>query len=148
MRRAFLDQHSIRYQEHMRLGEDYELYARALAHGARLHLLPEQGYVSVMRANSLSGQHSEQDLLHLRDCDDDLALFPGLSDEDKTALQCHQRSVDCRLQWRLLINAVKAGDVRAGIATFMRPWPVPAYLVNRLAEQAVLRTQKKFKGQP
>ena len=43
MRRAFLDAHNIRYLEHMRLGEDYELYSRALANGARLLLIPAQG---------------------------------------------------------------------------------------------------------
>jgi succinoglycan biosynthesis protein ExoU len=146
MRRAFLDKHNLRYREHMRLGEDYELYARALALGARLFLVPSQGYVSVVRENSLSGRHSENDLLQLRDCDEDLAQIPGLSDADKAALRQHYLSVDCRLQWRLLINAVKRRDARGGLASFLRPWPVPFYLAERLAEQAVLRTGKKIKG--
>ena len=33
----------------MRLGEDFEFYARTLALGARLLLIPAQGYVSVVR---------------------------------------------------------------------------------------------------
>ena len=33
--RTFLDRHRLRYDESLRLGEDYELYARAVAHGAR-----------------------------------------------------------------------------------------------------------------
>lgn len=147
MRRAFLDQHNLRYQENMRLGEDYELYARALALGARLLLAPSQGYVSVMRKNSLSGQHSEDDLRNLRDCDLALGKIPGLTAGDHMALRRHYANTDCRLQWRLLINAVKQRDAPAAFAAFLRPWPVPYYLTARLAEQAVLRAGKKLKGQ-
>ena len=31
MRRAFLERHGLAYDETMRLGEDYDLYARALS---------------------------------------------------------------------------------------------------------------------
>jgi len=146
MRRTFLDTHNLRYQEHMRLGEDYELYARALALGARLYLMPSQGYVSVMRVHSLSGQHAVEDLQHLRDCDDALSKISGLTLADKTALRQHYLSVDCRLQWRRLIDAVKKRDFRAAFTTCCRPWPVPLYLTSCLMEQAVLRTGKKLKG--
>ena len=33
MRRSFLDDHQLRYNAELRLGEDYDLYARALARG-------------------------------------------------------------------------------------------------------------------
>jgi succinoglycan biosynthesis protein ExoU len=138
MRRQFLEAHHIRYREHMRLGEDFELYARALALGARLLLVPAQGYVSVMRPGSLSGRHTEQDLLHLRDCGDPLAALP-LGAADRDALRQHYLSVDCRLQWRLLILAVKKRDPRAALAAFLRPWPVPRYLLRQLASQCFLR---------
>jgi succinoglycan biosynthesis protein ExoU len=143
MRREFLAARVLRYREHMRLGEDYELYARALALGARFCLAPAQGYISVLRPDSLSGRHSETDLLNLRDCDRALAEIPGLAAQDKAALRRHYLSVDCRLQWRLLIGAVKARDARAALATFLRPWPVPFYLLERLLEQIVVRTLKR-----
>lgn len=140
MRREFLAAHAIRYQEHMRLGEDFELYARCLAQGAQLVLVPPQGYVSVMRAGSLSGVHTEEDLLHLRDCGRRLQSELGIVGEDRAALRLHARSVDCRLQWRKLIRAVKNRNAKAAFATFRRPHPVPLYLVQRLAEQLFLRT--------
>ena len=143
MRRAFLDKHNIRYLEHMRLGEDYELYARALAHGARLLLTPAQGYISVMRKNSLSALHSETDLLHLRDCDDGLLGIPDLSKEDCNALRKHYLDMDCRLQWRLLIKAVKQRDAMAALRTFMRPYPVPLSNMQLLLEQAFIRTFRR-----
>jgi len=145
MRRAFLSQHTLTYRETMRLGEDYELYARALASGARFYLLPEAGYVAVMRPQSLSGRHTEEDLRLLRDCDHALGQMPGLGAADQAALRRHYLSVDCRLQWRLLINAVKKRDARAALATFAKPYPVPFYLLARLAEQACLRTAGMFK---
>lgn len=144
MRRSFLEQHNLRYQEHMRLGEDYELYARALALGAKMLLVPAQGYVAVVRPDSLSGRHTIEDLRNLRDCDVELAKIPGLSNRELKALRKHYLSTDCRLQWRLLIEAVKARSVKTALATFLRPFPVPFYLVSQLTEQAVLRIRRKF----
>lgn len=145
MRRAFLDRHGLRYQEHMRLGEDYELYARALALGARFALVPAQGYVSVVRDNSLSSCHSEEDLLHLRDSTQMLAALPGLGAAERKALRRHFLSVDCRLQWRLLILAVKQRNPAACLATFLRPLPVPFYLAVQLAEQGVIRLGRRLR---
>ncbi|NIR58966.1 MAG: hypothetical protein GWO02_05315, partial [Gammaproteobacteria bacterium] len=60
----------------------------------------------------MSRKHSEDDLRRLRDCDDALARIRPLSPSERRALARHASSVDCRLQWRLLINAVKARDLR------------------------------------
>lgn len=139
MRRGLLAQHGIAYKENMRLGEDYELYTRALAHGARMVLLPAQGYVSVVRPNSLSARHTEHDLLQLRDCNLELAKIPSLTAEDKAALHRHYLSVDCRLQWRRMISAVKARNPVAALKCLLRPWPVPAYVLGKLWEQFGIR---------
>ena len=128
----------------MRLGEDFEFYARALALGARFLLVPAQGYVSVIRANSLSGCHTIDDLRRLRDCTESLALLPSLLRADHNALTRFARSVDCRLQWRLLIEAVKSRQLSAAAATFLRPHPVPMYLLGQLLEQAYLRLGRRL----
>lgn len=135
MRRSFLEQHTLRYNPHMRLGEDFELYARSLGLGARMILIPAQGYVSVVRPHSLSGNHSEQDLLNLRDSDRALLQDLNLNKGDRAALRAHFLSVDCRYQWRMLINAVKARNAIAAVKCFLRPWPVPLYLCERLFDQ-------------
>lgn len=139
MRAEFFKKHQIRYQEHLRLGEDFELYARALGLGARMVLVPAQGYVSVVREGSLSGRHSETDLQHLRDCDLALASTLPLSSSEKDALRQHYLSIDCRYQWRMLILAVKRRDPLAMLRTFLRPWPVPYYVASHLAQQIWLR---------
>ncbi len=137
-RRAFIDQHSLRYREDMRLGEDYELYARALALGARFLVCGPAGYISVERSGSLSRAHSETDLQHLRDCDDGLSEVGVLTADERRALRRHWNSVDCRLQWRRLIAAVKTRDFGAAISTFRSP-QAAAFLAARLGEQAWLR---------
>ena len=71
--RAFLDRHGLRYDENLRLGEDYELYARAVACGARFKVIRSCGYGAIVRADSLSGRHKTQDLKRLADAD--LALL-------------------------------------------------------------------------
>jgi succinoglycan biosynthesis protein ExoU len=139
MRRSFLDRHDLRYRADMRLGEDYELYARALALDARFLITPPAGYVSVERAGSLSKSHSPEDLRRLRDCDDALMRLRQLSPAERRALRRRAESVDCRLQWRLLIDAVKARDLRASVRTFRSP-ATALYLAARLSEQVWLRS--------
>jgi succinoglycan biosynthesis protein ExoU len=148
LRREFLTAHNLRYRENMRLGEDFELYARALALGARLVLIPDAFYVSVVRENSLSGRHSEDDLRCLRDGDRDLAAELPLQGAEKAALERHTKSIDCRLQWRLLILAVKQRNAGAALAAFRRPWPVPLYLLEKLLEQAWRRSVGLIRRQP
>jgi succinoglycan biosynthesis protein ExoU len=105
----------------------------------------EAGYVSVERPGSLSKAHSPEDLRRLRDCDAGLAALPGLSNRDRRALRRHWTSVDCRLQWRLLIDAVKARDVKTGLGAFHTP-EAALYLAARLGEQAWLRGQAWARG--
>lgn len=138
-RRSFLERHGLRYATNMRLGEDYEFFARALALGARFVVLPPVGYVSVEREGSLSRHHSEEDLRLLRDCDDGLAKVRPLTPSEARALKRHWTSVDCRLQWRRLISAVKARDLRAALGTFHTP-SAALFLAARLAEQVWLRS--------
>jgi succinoglycan biosynthesis protein ExoU len=138
-RRAFIDRFGLRYREDMRLGEDYELYARALALGARFLTCAPAGYVSIERAGSLSKDHSETDLQRLRDCDEGLASIRPLNRDEQRALKRHWNSVDCRLQWRRLISAVKSRDVGAAISTFRSP-DAAMFLAARLGEQAWLRS--------
>jgi succinoglycan biosynthesis protein ExoU len=142
---SLIRQKGLRYDESLRLGEDFDIYCRMMATGARLLLVPAQGYVAVVRPDSLSGRHTRADLLQLRDADDRLASLPGLTDADRQALREHYLSIDCRLQWLNLIEAVKSRDVGAAVRTFLRPFPVPKFLTERLIEQAVLRTRARFR---
>lgn len=143
VRRTFLEQHHLIYREDMRLGEDYELYARALGMGAKMILLPAQGYVSVVRSTSLSSKHSEHDLLQLRNSDDGLLRDLILTPQAYEALHQHRISVDCRLQWRLMITAVKERDFIAFFRTFTHHPYVTLSLLGQLCGQFKIRVLKK-----
>lgn len=132
IRKSLFDQHNIRYQEHMRLGEDYEIYTRLLAHEAKMNLIPATGYVSIRRWNSLSGIHGTQDLKHLRDCNTKILSDFDLSNEERQALQNHFKSMDCRYSWRAFIDAVKTKDINAMIVHFFRPYPVPFFITGQI----------------
>jgi succinoglycan biosynthesis protein ExoU len=144
-RREFLDRHALRYRPDMRLGEDYELYARAIALGARFLVCGPAGYVSIERPGSLSKDHSETDLRRLRDCDNGLLTVRRMDAAERRALKRHWHSVDCRLQWRRLISAVKARDWAAALSTFRSP-QAAAFLAARLGEQAWLRGTALVRG--
>ena len=131
-RRRFIEVHGLRHREEMRLGEDYELYARALALGARFVLIPPQGYVLVWRKGSLSESHTLDDLRWLREADRGLAALPGLAAADLVALQRHATDIDCRVQWRVLEESIAAGAWSRAAGCFAERWPIRLHLLRVL----------------
>ena len=115
MRRSFLERHSLAYNETMRLGEDYDLYARALSLGARMRLIPWTGYVSVMRGNSLSLNHNRTDLAALEASDTRLLASGRLSQTDAALVTKHRFTTRSRLAWIDFMTAMKKGNV-VGVA--------------------------------
>jgi succinoglycan biosynthesis protein ExoU len=142
MRRAFLDRNQLRYDEQLRLGEDYALYARALALGAKFLVTPALGYVSQPRPDSLSARHTKRDLEKLRDVDKELASITSLSDRDRRALRGHYRSVDSRVQWLGVIDAFKRRDPTGFLWPFARSPEVSFFLARKLFEEAFQRSGK------
>lgn len=145
LRRAFLEQHGLRYDEAVRLGEDYLLYATALALGARFRLVPAAGYVAVMRAGSLSGQHSRQDLEALLRGDLRLAALPRLHPVERRAIARHCRHIDGKIRWLLVIEAVKARNWPGFVAAFRTAPATGLELAGKLLEQAQLRSGRKLR---
>jgi succinoglycan biosynthesis protein ExoU len=138
MRRDFLRQHRLDYAENMRLGEDYDLYARALAAGARWCLTDPLGYVATVRELSLSGTATTRDYEALVQADDRL-LALDLPADDRRTIRAHRIECFRRWRWLWLIDAVKARDPVAVVRCFRAPPAVFATLVALLAEQAWLR---------
>ena len=148
MRRSFLDRHQLRYDETLRLGEDYALYARALAAGARFLLVASAGYVSCDRVDSLSARHFRDDLERLRDCDRQLLSMDTLTQRERRAVALHYLSTDCRAQWRAVIEAYKRRSVKEFLVPFCRSPRVAAYLLQQLASELVRRSKRTFPWRP
>ena len=140
MRQEFLGRHQLRYDESMRLGEDYALYATALARGARFCLTDPLGYEALTRPESLSGRHGATDLGALVAADRRLASEPALGFANRRILRQHEIETQKRWRWMRLIEAVKARDLADAVRCFAAPPSVAASLVGNLGEQLVLRS--------
>jgi succinoglycan biosynthesis protein ExoU len=127
MRRSFLDRHELRYKEELRLGEDYDLYARALVNGARYKIVHGCGYGAVVRPDSLSGSHRTLDLKRLYEADQAILAAPGLPKESAAALRRHERHIRGRHELRRFLDIkAEAGIWRAGLYALANPFAMPA----------------------
>ncbi len=121
MRRAFLERHGLAYDEAMRLGEDFDLYARMLLAGARFRLVAACGYVAIERADSLSAQHSAADLAALVAADDRM-LARRLTSGQREILAAHRAQCAQRWHHRHFLDAKRrSGLMRAVIEHRGRP---------------------------
>ncbi len=111
MRRSFLDLHKIRYQEDMRLGEDYDLYARILARGGKLRVTPATGYVSIWRAGSLSDNTDPSARVAYMNSDNRLLSMPGISESARANLIEHRQGSANILAWVDFAVAMKKGRI-------------------------------------
>ncbi len=111
MRRAFLEQHGLAYEETMRLGEDFDLYSRALVAGAKMRLVPWAGYVSVMRKGSLSLRHSRNDLVALLAGKKRLLASGKLSAAQTRLLKSVYATSNARLMWVDFMAYARKGAV-------------------------------------
>jgi succinoglycan biosynthesis protein ExoU len=136
MRRAFLDAHRLRYREELRLGEDYDLYARALLKGARYKVVHGCGYGAVIRPDSLSGKHRTLDLKRLYEADRAILASPDLPGGARSLFRQHERHIRGRYELRRFLD-VKAeiGLLRAGLRALARPTALPAIVGGIAADK-------------
>jgi len=137
MRRSFLDKHALRYREDMRLGEDYELYIRALAHGARYKVIHSCGYGAVVRGNSLSGSHRTEDLKRLYEADRNLLkAFPDLKPSAANAVRRHEQHVRGKYELRHFLDLKNQSGAASAIAyVAAHPLAFPAIASGILSDK-------------
>jgi succinoglycan biosynthesis protein ExoU len=137
--RAFLDRHAIRYAEDMRLGEDYDLYARMFAARARGLLLRESGYVGVLRAGSLSDTRRRTDLENFRRADDRLLAQPALSVTERGLIRRHRHTIARVIVWIDFIDALKRSQVAKAAGVLARYPAGTPYVLGHLRAIAAKR---------
>jgi succinoglycan biosynthesis protein ExoU len=109
IKREFLRKHALRYDEHLRLGEDYALYTKALMAGARFCVVGARGYVATQRQGSISARHSAQDLARIAQFDEQcLATASGLSAREQAALAAHRTATLRKFRYRAVLDTKKA----------------------------------------
>ncbi|MEQ1779958.1 MAG: glycosyltransferase family 2 protein [Hyphomonadaceae bacterium] len=139
VRRAFLDTHGLTYDETMRLGEDYDLYARALSLGAKMRLIPWTGYVSVMRGNSLSLNHGRTELAALEACDDRLLASGRLSPADARLVEQHRFSTRSRIVWIDFMAALKGGKPFHALSVILKDMRQLPYVMRGIVRMVASR---------
>jgi succinoglycan biosynthesis protein ExoU len=138
MRRAFLDAHDIRYDERMRIGEDFDIYARMLFAGGRMRLIPWTGYISVMRAKSLSTHHSRHDLMQLDNANTHL-LDKASKAKDAKLLRLHRSFIRRRIAWIDIMDALKRGNIFLASWTMIKDPRQAPYLAGLFRNWIVYR---------
>src|SRR3546814_15966457 len=122
MRLSFLYAHGLRYDEMLRLGEDYDLYLRALLKGARYTVIEHCGYGAVVRSDSLSGQHRTEDLQRLFKADQAIRLKePHLPADVATALKRHEQHLSDRYELRAFSTEDRCAGKECG-RSFKTRW--------------------------
>jgi succinoglycan biosynthesis protein ExoU len=136
MLRSFLDKHALRYREDMRLGEDYDLYIRALAHGARYKVIHSCGYGAVVRGDSLSGSHRTEDLGRLYEADRALLKAFKLPPQAAEAVRRHERHVRGKYELRRFLD-IKAKSGRSAAIAYVAAHPsaLPAIAKGILSDK-------------
>ncbi|TCN33213.1 glycosyltransferase family 2 protein [Sinorhizobium americanum] len=136
MRRSFLDQFDLRYNETLRLGEDFDFYARALARGARYKIIHSCGYAAVVRADSLSGSHRTVDLRRLYEADRAILAEARLSREATAALRRHERHIRDRYELRHFLDIKRNKGTAAAFAyALANPGALPAIVGGIAADK-------------
>ncbi|MEL6643464.1 MAG: glycosyltransferase [Pseudomonadota bacterium] len=116
IRRSFLEDHGLKYDPVMRLGEDYDLYVRALLKGARFRLSHRIGYAARVRPGSLSGLHSTDDLGALLAATEGHLVAAARSPRDQAAITAHQQQI----RNRYLLRSFLDRKAEAGISGALR----------------------------
>lgn len=145
VRRSFLTEHGLQYNENLRLGEDYALCAHALALGARFLVVPDVGYVAVFRGNSLSSSASKKHFERLRDIDLTIEGLDQLTARDRAAVKAHRRSVDSIIRWMEVIEAFKDRNALRFLAAYASSFRAARYISARLGAQIVIRSFRIFR---
>jgi succinoglycan biosynthesis protein ExoU len=131
MRRSFLTAHGLAYRNEMRLGEDYDLYARALAKGARYKVIHNCGYGAVVRPNSLSGRHRTNDLKRLYEADRSILASPDLSLQAAAVLRQHESHIRAKYELRRFLDVkANAGFAAAAVHALKNPKALPAIVAG------------------
>jgi len=140
-----------RYDESLRVGEDYDFLARMMAEGHQIRLDPAAMYLYRKHTNSVSHRLAASDIMALLSADQRFRRRAGLLYEEIKALNRRRRSLESLLIYDGVIAALKDGNPAYGAMTALsqpRIWPLLTRplaarlkrLAQALATERVART--------
>jgi succinoglycan biosynthesis protein ExoO len=135
----------VRYDERLRIGEDYDFLLRLLAKGLRLRLEPKAGYRYRRHVASTSHIMAEDHVRGMLAADARFeADFPELPADVRRAQAARRRSLERALAYGEIIRRLKSGDLGGGLARGLgepRVWPLLTLPVQARLKRLAHRLQ-------
>lgn len=126
IRRQFLAENGIRYDETLKLGEDFAFYGQMLSAGARFLTLKTCGYVAVERIDSLSVRHRTEDLAALLEFCRKFERASIRDSAEADAIHRHRTQLEGKLFHRKILDVRKAeGRFAALLQALANPRGMP-----------------------
>jgi succinoglycan biosynthesis protein ExoO len=120
--RRFLDENRLRYDEKLRIGEDYILLASALASGGRCVVEPTIGYVYHIRTGSISRVLELHHVQAMASADAAFAAAHAMDDRAQVAFARRGRSLRKAAAFLSLVQHIKArAPLKAILAALSHP---------------------------
>ena len=140
---AFLRQHQLLYDTDIRIGEDYQIMAQALASGARCIVEPNTGYRYTVRSTSISHRLKLEDITRMREGDSKLisryTFYPAAARAQTSREQSFRRAY----AFTQLLEALKAKNVAAAFRA-VTSYPTCALMLWMPASLRLRRLLKKI----
>jgi succinoglycan biosynthesis protein ExoO len=118
---------SLRYDERLRIGEDYYFLASLLANGQRLRVEPTALYLYRKHEGSISHRMDAAHIRALMDADERFRQHVVLNHQERRSLERRRQSLETLLVYDGVIRAIKQGSPARGAGLAMRNpriWPL------------------------
>lgn len=126
--RDLLTRTGLRYDESLRLGEDFILYVRLMARGARFLTIRSCGYVAFQRGDSLSAQHRTDDLGSFSRAAQQILAQETLPDDAQGMLARQERLTRNKYHHRLFLDRKSRDGLHQAAGQALRDpariWPI------------------------
>jgi succinoglycan biosynthesis protein ExoO len=115
--RRFLDENRLRYDEKLRIGEDYILLANALAKGGRCVVEPDIGYAYHIRGGSISRVLELHHVEAMREADAEFARGLSMDADARAAFARRGRGLRKAASFLSMVQHIKARSPLKAIGT-------------------------------
>lgn len=126
--RDILQRTGLTYVDHLRLGEDFVLYVRLMARGARFLTIRSCGYVAFQRGDSLSARHRTNDLRDYSRAVQQILAQDMLTQDARDLLVRQERLTRNKYHHRLFLDQKAqvglTGAAREAFRDPARVWPI------------------------
>lgn len=141
--RRFLQENALRYDETLRIGEDYAFLASALAHGGGCVIDPDVGYVYHVRKGSISRVLERRHVEAMQRADTVFEREHDLDAKARAAFMARARSLTEAASFLTLVEHLKNRDVLMAFGTAMRDPAALRHLRMPIAER-IRRAAARF----